>query len=361
MSTFTTILIAVLTFGLLILIHEFGHYIFARIFGVTVKEFSIGMGPKLLWYDSKKTGIRYSLAALPLGGFVSMAGEDEESSDPNSFDKKPAWQRFIITAAGATINILAGFLAMVILCSVSVGEGKTPLGSTVVHDFVVSDQLTHSSKDYGLLEGDKILEVNGKRVTILDELSYEIMRNGDKPIDLLVERTSIVGEQEKTEVILLSDVVFPTAVEQEQTFGQMDFRVKGVKQTFGSVMSHGFQKSVLIVRMCWESIFDLITGRYTLAAVSGPVGISSAIGDAARAGFTSLLYIVALISINLGVMNLLPLPALDGGRLLCILIEMVTRKKLPARVEGLVHGICLALLLGFSVIIMFKDIFQIFR
>ena len=355
MNTFTTILIAVLIFGILILIHEFGHYIFARIFGVTVKEFSIGMGPKLLWYDSKKTGIRYTLAALPIGGFVSMAGEDEESSDPNAFHKKPAWQRFIITAAGATVNILAGFLAMVILCSISPGEGKTPLGSTVVHDFVESEELSHSSKDYGLLEGDKIVEVNGKRVSILDELSYEIMRHGNKPIDLVVER-EIDGEIQR---IPLNDVVFPTAVEQEQTFGMIDFRLKGVKQTFGSVLSHASQKSILIVRMCWESIFDLITGRYTLAAVSGPVGISSAIGDAAKAGMSTLLYIVALISINLGVMNLLPIPALDGGRLLCLLIEMVTRKKIPPKVESMIHGIGLVLLLALSVIIMFKDIFQL--
>lgn len=351
MNTFTTILIAVLVFGFLILIHEFGHYIFARIFGVTVKEFSIGMGPKLLWYDSKKTGIRYTIAALPLGGFVSMAGEDEESDDPNAFDKKPAWQRFIITAAGATVNIIAGLLAMILLCSIVPKDGTTPLGGTVIHSFVESEELSHSSQKYGLMVGDKITRVNGKRVTILDELSYEIMRGGNKPIDLEVERGG--------ETVKLEDVVFPTAVEQEQTFGMMDFRVWGEKQTFGSVLSHSLKKSVLIVRMCWESIFDLITGRYTLAAVSGPVGISSAIGDAARAGASTLLYMVALISINLGVMNLLPLPALDGGRLLCLLIEMVARKKIPAKIESMIHGIGLLLLLLLSVLIMFKDIFQL--
>ncbi len=351
MNTFTTILIAVLVFGFLILIHEFGHYIFARIFGVTVKEFSIGMGPKLLWYDSKKTGIRYTIAALPLGGFVSMAGEDEESDDPNAFNKKPAWQRFIITAAGATVNIVAGLLAMILLCSIVPKDGTTPLGGTVVHSFIENEQLSHSSKEYGLMVGDKITRVNGKRVTILDELSYEIMRGGNKPIDLEVERDG--------KVIELEDVVFPTAVEQEQTFGMMDFRVWGEAQTFGSVLSYSLKKSVLIVRMCWESIFDLITGRYTLAAVSGPVGISSAIGDAARAGASTLLYMVALISINLGVMNLLPLPALDGGRLICLMIEMITRKKIPAKIESMIHGIGLLLLLGLSVVILFKDIFQL--
>ena len=233
----------------------------------------------------------------------------------------------------------------------------------MVHSFIESEELTHSTEKYGLKVGDKITRVNGKHVTILDELSYEIMRHGNRPMDIEVERTTVVNAEtgeKKTETVTLKNVSFPTAVEQEQTFGTMDFRVWGEKQTFGSVLTHSFKKSVLIVRMCWESLFDLITGRYTLAAVSGPVGISSAIGDAAKAGATTLLYIVALISINLGVMNLLPLPALDGGRLLCLLIESVTRKRIPQKIESMIHGIGLLLLLGLSVIIMFKDIFQLF-
>ena len=347
MSTVLTIIIAVLVFGFLILIHELGHYTFARIFKVTIKEFSIGMGPKLLWYDSKKTGIRYSLSMLPFGGYVAMAGEDEESDDPNSFDKKPAWQRFIITAAGATVNIVAGALAMILLTTM------IPLGSTTVHDFVDKEQskYTVSSSESGLLAGDTILSVNGKRVKILDELSYEIMRQGNRPVDLTVLRDG-------TEVDL-PGVVFPTEKQEEQTFGMMDFRVSRSEKTFGSVMTYSFRKSCLIVRMCWESLFDLITGRYTLAAVSGPIGISSAIGDAARAGFSSLLYITVLISINLGVMNLLPIPALDGGRLIVILAEMITRKKMPAKLEGIINGIGLLLLLGLSVVIMIKDVIKL--
>ena len=213
MSTVLTIIIAVLVFGFLILIHELGHYTFARIFKVTIKEFSIGMGPKLLWYDSKKTGIRYSLSMLPFGGYVAMAGEDEESDDPNSFDKKPAWQRFIITAAGATVNIVAGALAMILLTTM------IPLGSTTVHDFVDKEQskYTVSSSESGLLAGDTILSVNGKRVKILDELSYEIMRQGNRPIDLTVLRDGAEVD--------LPGVVFPTEKQEEQTFGMMDFRV----------------------------------------------------------------------------------------------------------------------------------------
>lgn len=347
MSTVLTIIIAVLVFGFLILIHELGHYTFARIFKVTIKEFSIGMGPKLLWYDSKKTGIRYSLSMLPFGGYVAMAGEDEESDDPNSFDKKPAWQRFIITAAGATVNIMAGALAMILLTTM------IPLGSTTVHDFVDKEQskYTVSSSESGLLAGDTILSVNGKRVKILDELSYEIMRQGNRPVDLTVLRDGTEVE--------LPGVVFPTEKQEEQTFGMMDFRVNRSEKTFGSVMTYSFRKSCLIVRMCWESLFDLITGRYTLAAVSGPIGISSAIGDAARAGFSSLLYITVLISINLGVMNLLPIPALDGGRLIVLLAEMITRKKMPAKLEGIINGIGLLLLLGLSVVIMIKDVIKL--
>ena len=340
-----TILIAILVFGLLIFIHEFGHYIFARIFNVTIIEFSIGMGPKLLEYRSKKTGINYALAAVPFGGYVAMAGEDSESDDPNSFDKKPAWQRFIITIAGASVNIIAGFLAMIIF------TGVTTIGTTEIYDFPET-KYEISSQDSGLMPGDRIIAVDGKRVGISDELSYEIMRRGYEPVDVTVVRG---GEE-----ITLTDVVFPTATETGQTFGIIDFRVLGKKnKTFGELMTHSWRKSVLIVRMCWESIFDLIRGRYTLEAVSGPVGISGAIGDAAAAGGAQLLYITTLISINLGVMNLLPIPALDGGRLITILIEMITRKKIPAKIEQSINGIGLLVLLGFSVLILIKDVIQL--
>ena len=338
---------AVLVFGFLILIHELGHYLFARLFKVTINEFSIGMGPKLLYRDSKRTGIRYSLSALPIGGYVAMAGEDDESDDPNSFDKKPAWQRFIITVAGASVNIIAGFLAMIILTSV------VNVGSTTVHSFYEDGELGYecTSQDYGLKEGDVIIKVGGKRVSMLDELAYEIMRQGIEPLDVVVLRD---GEE-----LLLPDVQFPVTEESGQSMGNMDFKVKAIRKNFGSVMNYSFRKSVLIVRMCWESIFDLITGRYTMAAVSGPVGISTAIGSAAQSGLPSLLYITALISINLGVMNLLPIPALDGGRLVTILIEMITRKRIPRKIETAINAAGLMLLLGLMLVVTVKDVIQL--
>lgn len=346
MNLINTVIISILVFGFLIFIHEFGHYIFARIFKVTITEFSIGMGPKLVWYDSKKTGIRYCLSAIPFGGYVAMVGEDGESDDPNAFNKKPAWQRFIVTVAGATINIIAGIIAIIILASIS------NIGDTTVAGFPELDYEV-STQDSGLMVGDKIVEIDGKRVKYLDQLSYEIMRRGHEPVDVTVIRN---GEEH-----LLPGVVFPTDSQQEQVFGMMDFQVHAIKKSFGKVLGYSLSKSVLIVRMCGESIIDLITGRYTVAAVSGPIGIGEVIGEAANQGPGPLLSIAALISINLGVMNLLPIPALDGGRTVLILAEMITRKKLPANVEATINAVGLAVLLGLSAIIMIKDVIGLFN
>jgi regulator of sigma E protease len=341
-----------LVFEFLIFIHEFGHYITARIFGVTITEFSLGFGPELVSYESKKTGIKYKLAAFPLGGFVAMVGEDEESDDPNSFDKKPAWQRFIITAAGATVNIVAGFLAMIIIVSfINIGNTTygAPMDDELLHNLgyeTVDD--SHRSYEAGLQMGDEIVKVNGKRVRIYDELSYQIMRYGNESVELTVIRD---GEE-----IVLPDVNFPTTHQQGQTFGIIDFKITGyVEKGFFKTIGLSVRKAALVMRMCWESIIDLITGRYTVEAVSGPVGISAAIGDAASAGFLSLLNITVLISMNLGFMNLVPFPALDGGRLITILVEMVSGKKIPTKIEGIINTVGITILFALMILILFKD------
>ncbi len=360
MGALATVIVSLLVFEFLIFIHEFGHYITARIFKVTINEFSLGFGPELITYESKKTGIKYKLSMLPLGGFVAMAGENEESDDPNAFNKKPAWQRFIITAAGATVNIVAGFIAMVIIvCFINIGNTTygAPMEDEVLHNELGYTEVndTYRSSDSELMRGDEIVAVNGKRVRIYDELSYQIMRYGHEPVDLTVIRN---GEK-----ITIDDVRFPTVEEQGQVFGIIDFKITGFKEkNVFSVLTLSVRKAALVMRMCWESIFDLITGRYTLEAVSGPVGISAAIGTAASAGILSLLNITLLISMNLGFMNLIPFPALDGGRLFTILIEMITRKKIPEKIEGIINAIGLAILFTFMIIVLFKDTFAlIFR
>ena len=334
--------------------------IFARIFKVTINEFSIGMGPRIFSKTSTKTGIRYSLAAVPIGGFVAMAGEEREDGescesldvtyDPNSFDKKPAWQRLIITLAGALVNILAGFLAMVIVIA------ATARPSVTVDQFYGEDEektlgITVSSDEW-LREGDKIVGVNGKNVYLYESLRYEVMRCGYEPIDVVVERD---GER-----VVLEDVSFPILNAEGQVFGSLDFYVERANKNFFTVIGDSWANLWLNVRMVWESLFDLITGRYSFAAVSGPVGISAALGEAASFGFINLLSLVAVISINLGVMNLLPIPALDGGRMITILIEMITKKKLPAKVENTINAVGLAILLGFSVIVLVADVIGIF-
>ena len=345
MPTAVYIIIAILIFGLLIFIHEGGHFLFARLFKVTVNEFSIGMGPKLVSKKSKKSGISYSLRAFPIGGFVSMAGEDEESDDPNALNKKPVWQRMIIVAAGGVINLVAGILVMFILVFSSTSMG---LGSTTVAEFR-DGALSQSS---GLKAGDTIVEVEGRNVHIADELVYEIMRLGIEPVDL-----TVVRDGEKT---VIEDVEFPQISEQSVAFGDADFYVYGQERTFTNLVKHSFYRSTYTVRMIWESLYDLVTGRYGIEAVSGPVGVTEALTEAAQTGSYNFIYLVVVISMNLGVMNLLPLPALDGGRLVFLLIEAVRRKPINPKVEGVIHTAGLALLMLLMIFICVKDVIKLF-
>jgi regulator of sigma E protease len=282
---------------------------------------------------------------LPLGGFVSMAGENDESDDPNSFDKKPAWQRLIVSLAGPVTNLLVGLIMMVILTLF------INLGDTTVSRFYDRDEGIVSSESSGLRVGDEVIKVNGKRVKFAEELSYEIIRNGHLPCDITVIRD---GRE-----IELSDVVFPTQSSSGQVFGIMDFGVYRIEKNFFNSIEYSFSKTVLTVRMCVEGIVDLIRGRFSFEGVSGPVGISKAIGEAARTDHLTLINLIGFISINLGIMNLLPIPALDGGRSLVLCVEMITKKRIPPKVENIINAVALALLLGLSVLVMVKDVLQI--
>ncbi|MBO5790138.1 MAG: site-2 protease family protein [Clostridia bacterium] len=344
------ILIALLVFGFLILIHEFGHYLTARIFGVKIHEFAIGMGPKLVWYQSKKTDIVYSLRLFPIGGYVSMLGENEEAEGEDSersLANKPAWQRLIVNAAGAAMNLFFGFLLLAILTT------QMNLGTTTIAAFREPENGVVSSADSGLAVGDTILRVNGKRVHIADQLLYRIMHDGTEPVELLVRR----GDQELT-----LTVTFPQVKESGQVFGDADFIVRAeADHGIGTTAKHAFYKSVYMVQMIWESLFDLLTGRYTFEAVTGPVGTTTVISDMAKTGGAfAVFYVAVVISINLGIFNLLPLPALDGGHILLILIEMVTRRKVPPNVAGIIDMVGLFLLLSLMVAVTFKDIFALF-
>ena len=335
------ILIAILLFGLLIFVHELGHYLTARIFKVAINEFSIGMGPKLISKKSEKTGIVYSLRALPIGGFVSMAGEDEESSDPNAFDKKPVWQRMIVTAAGSVFNILLGILVMFIIVL-----NTKVLPGTQIADF--SDKAI--SNNYGLQVGDTVVEIAGHDVHIAQEYSYFIGRYGYEPVDVTVIRD---GER-----IVIPDVVFPTQTDEASgiTFGNFDFIVYRIEKNFVSVMKQSFWQSLLTIRTVIDSISDLLTGKFGVNDLSGPVGVTAVISDAAKQDAAQLWYIFVLLAMNLGVMNLLPIPALDGGRMIVLIIEFIIRKPINKNVEGYINFVAMMLLFAFMAFITVKDI-----
>ena len=340
--------------GILIFVHELGHYLTARACKVTIHEFSLGMGKRIAGFTSKKTGIQYSLRLFPIGGYVSMAGEDEdkegEADDPNAFNKKNVWQRLLILVAGAAMNVITGFLAMLILVGgMTVSGYKLP--STTVAEF------TPGAPSYvtGLETGDRILRVDGVRVHTGYDLSYEIMFNGYKPVDVLVERD---GQE-----LLIPNVMFPSGIEDGIELGSMDFYVLSEASTVGNVLKTTLWRSVSSIKMVFDSIGGIISGRFTLAAMSGPIGVSSAVADVASQPMAvwNILYLFALIAMNLGVMNMLPIPALDGGRVFFRIIEILRfGRPVDPKLEATVHGLGMTLLLMATAVIACKDLFQLF-
>ncbi len=348
--TILYVLLALLMFGLLVVFHELGHFLMARLFGVTINEFSIGMGPRLFSKRDKKHGTEYSLRAFPIGGYVSMAGEDEESEDANAFYKKPVWQRILIVIAGPIVNILLGFFLMLIMVL-----STARLATNVVGQF---DEGAMSAQ-HGLALGDEIVMVGKVPVHTGNEVVYEIMNQGVAEsaegvvaIDLTVRRD---GEK-----VYLPGVQFPSQEVEGVLFGSVDFKVNGEDKTVASVVKHTFYRSCSTVKMIVDQIVDLIGGRYGLNAVSGPVGITQAVADAAKLGVMNVLYLITVITVNLGVFNLIPFPALDGGRFIFLCWEGITRRPVNKKVEGYINMAGLLLLLALMLVVCCKDIAVLF-
>ena len=465
---FLYVLLAIFIFGILIFIHEFGHFIAARLCGVKVLEFAIGMGPRIFGWKSKKNGTKYALRLFPIGGFVSMLGEsgmeavqgdngesedeeitlineiesaashetedapkesEEEQSlilDKSAYCNQSAWKRILISIAGPAMNVILGFLLMsVIVLMAGIentgtnrvwgfyvtyteeeafsgiekgdyvvgymdGEKKTPITSKAHLERLVLESDTHTfdlvinrlnenkdgiieviledvklqkkdldafqsslSEASGLREGDEIIKVNSAYTHIANDLHYELMMQGYRPMDLTVLRD---GER-----VELKDVVVPNDSKNGTVIGMIDFVVVREKSLdFLTVIRHTWWRSVSTVKTVFDSLFGLFSGRFGVEAISGPVGITKTIGDVAQQyGFVNLLYLVVVISINLGVMNLLPIPALDGGHILIYLIELIRRKPLKKEVEAMINFVGLILMLGLAIIIAFKDVFTL--
>lgn len=332
--------VAVLMFLLLILVHELGHFVAAKSVGVRVNEFSVGFGPKLL---SKKWGeTTYMLKLIPFGGYCAMEGEDEDSNDENAFCNKRAWKRAIVVVAGAVFNMLLGLLIVAVMLL-----PQERFTSTKVAEFAENAVSVNS----GLRVGDKIIRVDGRRVFTTYDLSYTFTGVKDGTVDMTVLRD---GKK-----VQLSDVKFNTKEAEGMSYIAVDFWVDGIDKTLGSFVAETAKMTLSYGRVVWFSLIDLITGKYGISAVSGPVGVTAAIGSVAKQSIMDILPIMALITINLGIFNLLPLPALDGGRLLFILIEMIFRKPVPQKYEGLVHTIGFVLLILIMIAITAKDIWSL--
>lgn len=319
------IIISVLLFLVMILVHEFGHFIMAKLFKVKVNEFSVGFGPKLFKKQGKET--LYTFRAIPIGGFCAMEGEDEESADERAFGNSKVWKRILIVVAGGIFNIILGLIFMLVI------QAQSPAYATTT---IAAFSENAASQSCGLQVNDRILSVNGYKVINATDASFAMALDEDGVMDFIVERDG----EEKT-----IGITFDTVENDGITQTVLDFKVYGEEKTFGTLMEHTFTETVSYIRLVYVSLWRLITGQSGVKDMAGPVGIASIIGQAAQAGFkesfvaglNNVLEILALITVNLGIFNLLPLPALDGGRLVFLVIEGIRRKPINPKYEGVVH------------------------
>lgn len=340
-NTVYPIVIAILFFELIILVHEGGHYFAARLMKIKVNEFSVGMGPKI--FQKEKNGTKYTLRWILFGGFCQMEGESEESDDENAFSKKSVPARLFVIVAGALMNLLLGFLIVtVIVCSGDL------IGTSTVAKFADGA----ASQSSGLQAGDKIKSIDGMRVFTSTDVSTGLSRSADDTLTFVVERN---GETKTL------DVTFDTEIYEGKQFVQMDFWLKGVQKNVGNVLRESLMQTLSYARMVFLSVADMLSGRYGLSDISGPVGAVSYVSQAVKISAYSALRLMAVLTINVGLFNLFPIPALDGWRMFLLLGEGICKKKIPEKAEWAINGAGLILLLGFMCIVTFSDITKLFR
>ena len=365
MSIFITLIAALIVFSAVIAIHEFGHFTVAKLCGIQVNEFSIGMGPAL-WKKIYK-GTQYSLRALPVGGYVALEGEESpesqqaeaarderEAEDENPvppeqrtgipLNEAPVWQRVLVMVAGAFMNFVLGFVVLVIL--VAAQEGA--ITSKTIYS-IENDALCGQT---GLQAGDKILAVNGRRCFVANDILYELMRTEDYTADFTVLR-----DGKKVE---LPGVQFDTWQDDKgETHMSLGFTVYGIKKTPLNVLKEAGNSVLYYGRIIFASLSDLLRGRESINNLSGPVGIVSAIGQAASYGWQDLLELLVLITVNLGIFNLLPFPALDGGKVVFLAIEGITGHAVPEKLQGSLTVAAFALLFGLIIFATYNDIIRL--
>lgn len=345
------IIIGVLLFGFVIFFHELGHFLMAKASGIRVNEFALGMGPKLLSFGKGET--RYSLRLFPIGGYCAMEGEDEESTDERAFSNKAVWRRILVVVAGGLFNIILGFFLMMIV----LGQQDT-YATTEIAKFAENSRLELA----GAQVGDKITEIDGYAIYTDRDLSFALALADPDSISMKVERN---GQK----VDLGTFTLNAQEIEGGKRVVSMDFWVQPEQRTFLGLVGRSAADTFSMARMVIESLKGIVTGRFGLNDIAGPVGTAQAISQAAGAGLeqgflqavNNIVLMIIMITVNLGIVNLLPLPALDGGRLLFLLWEGITRKPVPQKYEGYVHAAGFFLLMALMAVITFSDILRIFR
>lgn len=344
---------AVLIFGIIIMIHEFGHFLFAKLNGIGVIEFSLGMGPRL--YSFEKGGTRYSIKILPFGGSCMMLGEDEENSDQSAFNNKSVWARISVVAAGPIFNFLLAFLLSMVIVGLT---GYQPATVMEVMD-------GYPAKKAGLLPGDLITEINGRNIHSKDDITLYIQTHAGKTITVEYKRADGNGGVERR-----SAVIVPQYSEEDGGY-LMGVRFDGVAKPvsgLGQLLVHSAYEVKYWIQYVFDAFYMMFHGEVSLNDLSGPVGIVTTIDDTVdqvipygrTVVILTLINFCILLSANLGVMNLLPIPALDGGRLVFLFIEAVRGKPIDKEKEGMVHMAGMMLLMALMVLVLFNDVRKLF-
>ncbi len=348
---FLTLLLFILLLGIIVLVHEFGHFIWAKKFGVYIYEFSIGMGPVVFSHTGKKDGITYNIRAFPIGGFVSMAGEVYEDDKKIPKDKclcnKPVWQRIIVMAAGVFNNFLLAIFVLLVMAFIWGSNSLKPEIASVIEGYPMAEA--------GIVKGDVILAINNHYVRSWDEAQIILYyKNNNDYYEFKIEHTDGTVENYKITPTIeeaedgVTKSVFGVNINQETTYG------------IGAKFAYAFQKFGAVVRSMWLTIAGLITGKISISALSGPVGIYTVVGESVSLGLSYVVYLLAYLSINVGVINIIPFPAFDGGRILFLIIEKIKGSPVNQKFENACHTVGFILLMLLILVITIKDIIGLF-
>jgi regulator of sigma E protease len=329
-----TAIASIFVFLLVILLHELGHFTVAKMVGIRVNEFAIGMGPKVL--QTTKGDTQYTLRLLPIGGYVKMEGEDENSDDPRGFGKASPLARIAVVIAGAIMNFV---LAVIVLSIVSFNTG-TP--TTIIEEAIIDSPAYES----GIESGDNIIRINGVETKTWNDISDSIGKsNANEALEIQVIRN---GEN-------ININVKPT-IEDDRTIIGI---IPQYEKSFANGIKGGFETTGMFIKLMFEFVGSIFKGQVSVNDLSGPVGVITAVGEQAKFGINNLLLILGFISVNLGFFNLLPIPALDGSRIIFLLIELVRGKPIDPDKENFIHMIGFVLLISLMLVVTYKDLIRI--